>query len=43
MRAGTEKQTYTINASADIDSIENVFRIHGTIGVKLGKGNVRES
>ena len=31
------------NISADVDSIENVFRIHGTIGVKLGKGGVRES
>ena len=30
------------NISADVDSIENVFRIHGTIGVKLGKGSVRE-
>lgn len=31
------------NISVDVDSIENVFRIHGTIGVKFDKGGVRES
>ena len=31
------------NISTDVDPIEKVFRIQGTIGVKLGKGNIWES
>jgi len=31
------------NVETDVDSVENVFRIHGSIGVKLGKGDIDES
>lgn len=31
------------NVETDVDSVENVFRIHGSIGVELGKGDINES
>lgn len=31
------------NVETDVDSVENVFRIHGSNGVELGKGDINES